>query len=196
MTGMLARLIDEHANLARLVRLLDACPIARALDGDTVPIKGAELLVDALYYLTHFPDQHHHIAEDGIVARLEQKSAIDDELAETIRSQHATLARHGEDLMRDLESAAREETMSWALVHTNVRLYAELLRHNMATEELALFPLAQRHLEADDWCALEDVATASAQRDPLFGTAVAARFAQLRRIIASESDCGCEVHPR
>ncbi len=196
MTGLLERLLDEHANLVRLVRLLDTCPIARALEGDKVAIKGAELLVDALYYLTRFPDQLHHPAEDGIVARLQQKSAIDDELAETIRSQHATLARHGEDLMRDLESAAREETMSWALVHSNVRLYAELLRHNMATEELALFPLAQRHLEADDWSALEQAEAANAPRDPLFGKPVDARFAQLRRIIARESDCGCEVHPR
>lgn len=86
--------------------------------------------------------------------------------------------------------------MSWALMHSNVRLYAELLRHNMATEELALFPLAQRHLEADDWSALDQAATANTPRDPLFGTPVDARFAQLHRIIASESDCGCEVHPR
>ncbi len=50
----------EHANLDRLVRLLDRHP-AECARGERAEI---ELLVDALYYLTHFPDVSHHPLED------------------------------------------------------------------------------------------------------------------------------------
>ena len=96
--------------------------------------------------------------------------------------------------MRDLESAAREESMSWELVEANIRLYAERLRHNMAVEELILFPAALRHFEADDWLAI-DAITARVQHDPLLSTSTEDRFAQLRRVIAAEADCGCEQEP-
>jgi hypothetical protein len=35
------------------------------------------------------------------------------DIADEIDRQHRVLARQGTDLMRDLESAAREETTSW-----------------------------------------------------------------------------------
>ena len=57
--------------------------------------------------------------------------------------------------------------MSWLLLETNLRLYAERLRHNMAVEELALFPAAQRYLDTADWRAIEK-AVPHPGRDPLF----------------------------
>lgn len=177
----------EHANLDRLVRLLDRHP-AECARGERAEI---ELLVDALYYLTHFPDVSHHPLEDRLVERLLYRNALPAAMGAEIEVQHATLARQGADLMRDLESAAREETMSWELVGLNVRLYAERLRHNMAVEELVLFPAALRHLSDEDWHAIEEV-PGQMRSDPLFPTPAEARFVQLHRVIAAEAQCGCE----
>jgi hemerythrin-like domain-containing protein len=105
-------------------------------------------------------------------------------------AQHATLVRQGRKLLQDLESTVREENMSQELVEIHIRDYAQLLRHNMAVEEAILFPASVRHLHEDDFRApaLLDV---HGQPDPLFQTPVDARFAQLRRVIASEAGCGC-----
>lgn len=190
MANAIDRLSAEHANLGRLVRLLDG----RSAVGAELTSVTVALFVDVMYYLTHFPDVSHHPAEDGIVERLRGKGALPPGFGDEIEAQHATLERQGVDLMRDLESAAREESMSWELVEANIRLYAERLRHNMAVEELILFPAALRHFEADDWLAI-DAITARVQHDPLLSTSTEDRFAQLRRVIAAEADCGCEQEP-
>ena len=57
--------------------------------------------------------------------------------------------------------------MSWLLLETNLRLYAERLRHNMAVEELALFPAAQRYLDTADWRAIEEGGATSRTRSAL-----------------------------
>lgn len=187
MPNVIDRLRAEHDNLGRLVRLLDRHPVAHTGSQQA----GIELLVDALYYLTHFPDVSHHPIEDRLVERLLFRNHLPASFGAEIEAQHATLARQGADLMRDLESAAREETMSWELVAPNVRLYAERLRHNMTVEELILFPATLRHFGEDDWRAIEEVPT-QAPPDPLFPAPAEARFVQLHRVIAAEAQCGCD----
>lgn len=83
-----------------------------------------------------------------------------------------------------------QETMSPELLEANIRLYAERLRHNMAVEELMLFPTAVRQLDLEDWRAIEH-SVAHLEPDPLFQTPVEERFAQLRQAIAWEAGCGC-----
>ena len=73
------------------------------------------------------------------------------------------------DVDRYLEAATRQNTQ---------RSYASALRH----------------FEADDWLAI-DAITARVQHDPLLSTSTEDRFAQLRRVIAAEADCGCEQEP-
>lgn len=187
MAIVIDRLRAEHSNLERLVQLLQRHPVATA----RTSASGIALLVDALYYLTNFPDVTHHPLEDQIVERMRAKNALPPGFGDEIETQHKTLAWQGSGLMRDLESAAREETMPWELVEANVRLYAERLRHNMAVEELWLFPAAVRHLDEDDWRAIERTITAEAP-DPLFPVPAEERFVQLYRVIASEADCGCD----
>jgi len=187
MHPLINRLLKEHLDLTRLVALLDGQP---ALQAD-VDAPGIGVLVDALVYLTQFPDVTHHPLEDRIAERLILRRALDPALCAEMERQHAQLAQQGLDLMRDLEGAVRQESMSAELVTLNVRLYAERLRHNMAFEELVLFPAASASLREDDWRAIES----SARRDlpdPLFHSDVPARFADLHRAIAAKSGCGCD----
>lgn len=182
------RLRSEHRNLERLVRLLDRQPSLLV----SVVAPNIGLLVDVLYYLTRFPDVTHHPLEDCIVERLRDRNALSAELAEEIEAQHVTLVRQGSDLLRDLESSLREETVSPEIVELNIRLYAERLRHNMKVEELVLFPTAVRELDAEDWRAIEHSMN-PIESDPLFQTPVEARFSQLHRVIAREACCDCDT---
>ena len=187
MHSILETLMAEHRDLRRLVALLDLQP---SLKADTAA-PNAGLLIDALFYLTRFPDVTHHTVEDRIAERLLARQALDAGHCAEIEAQHARLARQGLDLMRDLEGAMREESVPSELVALSIRLYGERLRHNMAFEELVLFPAAAGSLQDDDWQAIGACAERDAP-DPLFGSDVQQRFAELRRVISAESGCGCD----
>ena len=194
MSEVIDSLRRDHGNLERLVRLLNGRMSVLPHPG----VEDVQLVVDALAYLTHFPDVSHHPLEDRIVDRLRDKRSLPSGFAEEIEAQHATIARQGNDLMRDLESVVRgedsawqPEALAWDLVAPNVRLYAERLRHNMAVEELILFPTALGQLNADDWQMIRD-ASPKDEHDPLFQAQVDERFRQLRLAIADAAHCGCE----
>lgn len=186
MHALIDRLLAEHRNLFRLVdwlgrnRSLRAEPFAPDI----------ALMVDALVYLTRFPDVTHHPLEDRIAERLLARKALDPAHVRELEAQHAQLTRDGLVLLSDLEGALREESMPPDLAVASARLYAERLRHNMVFEELTLFPAAQRHLDADDWRAVGPVAGA-APPDPLFHDVVEQRFAQLHRAIVAQAGCDC-----
>ena len=186
MTSIIDNLIAEHRRLERLVRLLERQAILR----DAQAATNAAVLVDALYYLTRFPDVNHHALEDRIIIKLLEKQALPPGLAGELSAQHATLASQGHALIQDLESMVRDENMSRELLEFRIRLYAERLRHNMAVEELTLFPTATRYLDCGDYSSILQ-ASPNQSADPLFQNPVHERFVQLHRIIAAEADCGC-----
>lgn len=147
------------------------------------------LLVDALYYLTYFPDVTHHPLEDRITERLLHKHALDADLGRELEEQHVRIARQGLDLLRDLEGAAREESISRELVAANIELYVERLRYNMVFEELVLFPAAAKYFDDTDWHTIAPDGDHTPP-DPLFHSKVEERFEQLRKAIALESGSG------
>jgi hemerythrin-like domain-containing protein len=189
MHPVLLQLGAEHRDMGSLLTLLRR---QRSLLADPLA-SNIGLLVDALYYLTSFPDVTHHPLEDRIAERLLHKLAIDPDLVREHETQHDRLGRQGQDLLRDLEGAAREESMSRELVAANICLYVERLRHNMAFEELVLFPAAARHLDDQDWRAIA-AGAARAAPDPLFDPQVQHRFQQLRNAITLEA-VGTEADP-
>lgn len=185
MQPILDSLLAQHGNLSKLVALLERQP---SLEPDpAAPHIG--LLLDVMVYLTSFPDVSHHPLEDRIAERLLARGALDGELCAELEAQHVRLARQGAELLRDMEGAMRRESMPMEVVALNTRLYAERLRHNIAFEELVLFPAAAGHLDDEDWRAIGAAHVDSA--DPLFSAEVERRFEGLRRVISQEADCGC-----
>lgn len=187
MASVIDNLIAEHRRLERLVRLLERQSMLRGAPAAT---NGA-LLVDALYYLTRFPDVNHHALEDRIIGKLLEKQVLPHELGSELSAQHATLALRGHELIQDLESMVHDENMSGELLEFRIRLYAERLRHNMAVEELTIFPIGTRHLGSDDWSSILQTGP-HRSADPLFQTPVHERFVQLHHVIATEADCKCQ----
>lgn len=172
----------EHGKLERLIRLFDGEPIVAYVPTSSK----TALLVDALYYLTHFPDINHHVLENRIAERLLEKHAFPQGLGNEIETQHATLINEGHELLQALESLLRDENMSNEGVDLQLRLYGERLRHNMVFEELTLFPRAIAILDSADWHAIA-AAGPDAGADPLFQTPVHERFAQLHSVIVGEA---------
>lgn len=191
MNEVISRLLVEHRNFGKLVGLLDRFPANR----NDPTLDQITLLADVFAYLTSFPDLRHHPLEDRIVASLRARNALLADIGDEIERQHHVLARQGADLMRDLESAAREESTSWPAVAGNARLYAERLRHNMAVEELALFPVAEEVLGDAEWNAIATALPRQVPADPLFVSQTEQRFADLRRAIAAEAGCDCFQNP-
>ena len=181
MHTLIDRLLAEHRNLQRLVDWLGRHPSLRAEPS----AENVALMVDALTYLTRFPDVTHHPLEDRIAEHVLAKGRLQVEIVQELETQHAQLAVQGRNLLRDLEGALRQESMSPELAVDNARLYAERLRHNMMFEELTLFPAAQRHLDEADWSVIEPTAW-DLPPDPLFQPEVEERFEQLQRAIAGE----------
>ena len=181
MHAILESLLAQHRELARLIDLLERQP---SLEPDPqAPHVG--LLVDVLEYLTNFPDVTHHPVEDRIAERLLAVNALQPDLCRELEAQHAQLAQQGAALLRDMEGAMRKESMSLELAALNSRLYAERLRHNIAFEELVLFPQAARSLSDAELQAIGDGFHGPA--DPLFSGTVDRRFAQLRAAISVEA---------
>lgn len=187
MHALLDALADQHRDLARLIGLLDRLP---SLEPHPAAAHAA-LLVDVLVYLTNFPDVSHHPLEDRIASRLRERQWLQAELSEELEAQHARLAQQGAALLRDMEGAMRAESASLELVALNIRLYAERLRHNIAFEELVLFPLAAQRLAPADWALI--AAGYEARPDPLFSSPVDQRFAHLRRAITLEAGDASDV---
>src|SRR5690349_7967089 len=100
MASIIDNLIAEHRRLERLLRLLERQSVLR----DAQATANSALLVDALYYLTRFPDVNHHALEDRIIGKLLKKKALPDELGSELSAQHATLALQGHEVIQDLES--------------------------------------------------------------------------------------------
>src|SRR5579864_3187128 len=115
MASIIDNLRAEHGKLEHLTRLFDGqlTAVSRASPAKTA------LLVDALYYLTRFPDVNHHVLENRIVEGLLEKRALPAELGSEIEAQHATLVGEGHELLQALESMVRKENMSseWIDLH-------------------------------------------------------------------------------
>ena len=190
MNQIISRLQEEHRNLEKLVGLLDRFSTRQNSPG----FGDIALLVDTFSYLTCFPDVRHHPVEDRIVDRMHARNLLSPGLKEEIERQHRVLAKQGADLMRDLESAAREESTTWPAVALSARLYAERLRHNMAVEEMALFPLAETGLSMEDWDGISELFVQEPV-DPLFVSQTEKRFSDLRKVIAEEAGCDCFAKP-
>ncbi|MDW9251554.1 hypothetical protein C7S16_6097 [Burkholderia thailandensis] len=81
MASIIDNLIAEHRRLERLVRLLECQSTLR----DAQAAENAALLVDALYYLTRFPDVNHHALEERIIDKLLEKTVLPLELGANCR---------------------------------------------------------------------------------------------------------------
>jgi len=178
MRDSLARWHADHVNFANLLRLLDG-QLALFHDGGSPDY---DLMLDIMYYMTHYSDVVHHPNEDLVFARVKQRDPSTGATIDALTAQHMRLKQAGEALAGALDDVVNGAVSSRAHIEARARSYTAEMRSHMATEEATVLPAAARLLTDDDWTAVE--AAIAHVEDPLFRPNVQTRYASLRREIA------------
>lgn len=188
MSDHFARWRAEHINFVNLLGLLEV-QLDLFHKGDA---PNYSLMLDVMYYMTHYPDLFHHPKEDLAFAKIKERQASAGSVVDELMKQHVVLRESGEQLVQRLDGIVNGVAI---LARENVeapgRTYVEYFRRHMHKEETELFPSAATVLRDDDWAAID--AAKQDREDPLFGTTVEKRYQALQRQITREAECGCDV---
>jgi hemerythrin-like domain-containing protein len=127
-----------------------------------------DLLGAMVYYIDTFPERFHHPKEDQYLFRLLRiRHPEAAPLLERLEAEH----RAGAEKIRTLEQALARYQQGGAPEFGNfltaVQAYAAFHWDHMRTEEKEVLPLAEKHLTAGDWEAID--AAFAGHTDPLFG---------------------------
>jgi hemerythrin-like domain-containing protein len=119
-----------------------------------------------LRYIDEYPERLHHPKEDEhLFARLLRRFAGARKLVEGLQEEHA----RGAKLIRELERKLMFFEEGWPEGAGEflgaVDAYADFHWKHMRKEETELLPLAEKHLTADDWRAIDRAFQAN--QDPL-----------------------------
>ena len=181
MTDLAAKWHAEHANLARLLDLLEK-QVATFRVGEQ---PSYDLMLDVVYYLRHYPDEVHHRQEDVAFARLLERDPTMQPQVDRLVQEHRVLAAAGETLLKHLDAVVADTLEPRSMVETAAATYLACYRQHLAAEDNAVIPRAAELLTPQDWAAV--AAAVPAEIDPLFGEDIEARYRKLRRQIAVDA---------
>ena len=170
----------EHVNFATLLDLLEV-QLDRFHRGEAPDY---ELMLDVMFYMTHYPDVLHHPKEDLAFARIVEREAPARKIVEELTRQHSILKRDGNALVIALDDIVNGSITSREHVEAPGRAYIDAFRRHMRTEDAEILPLAAKVLDRGDWVAIEDAIRHF--EDPVFGRVADERYTALRRHIARE----------
>jgi hemerythrin-like domain-containing protein len=156
---------SEHRSISAVLHALKE--LARMAQ-DTTLRPRFQVLRSMLRYIDEYPERLHHPKEDEhLFARLVARAPETRLLVEELQAEHEEGAR----LIRELERALLFFEEGWPAgareFQQAVAAYAEFHWKHMRKEEQELLPLAERHLTAGDWRAID--AAFSANTDPIAG---------------------------
>jgi hemerythrin-like domain-containing protein len=171
----------EHVNFATLLDLLE-----EQLDLFHRGKKpDYEMMLDIMFYMTHYPDVLHHPREDLAFERVLELDASSRPIVDDLAEQHIRLKDFGDVLVRSLENIVDGSITARDRVEVPGRAYIAEFRNHMLKEEKAILPLAAKLLSDGDWAAIG--AAIKHIDDPVFGTKSEERYASLRQQIAREA---------
>lgn len=163
MDKVIDQLKQEHVHSARLACLIDSqlalFHVAERPDYD--------LLLDAMEYMTHYPDVFHHPKEDILFRRLMLRSPTLRPLVDRLLTEHQTLWQASADFLLSLQAIVDGQVLPREELEKRGRDYIALLYQHMQAEEREVFPHALKVLIEEDW-QLIDKAVGKIE-DPIFG---------------------------
>jgi hemerythrin-like domain-containing protein len=181
MKDPIARLREEHANFARLLHTLEAQ--LDLLHGDSEP--NYELMLDVMYYMTHFPDIFHHPREELAFALLGRRLGAARAVVAELSHEHDTLRSSGASLVQELEGVNNGAIVTRESIELPGRAYVAAFRRHIDREEGEVFPMVRKALNGEDWVAID--ASVFPSEDPLFGRVTENRYERLRDHIARDA---------
>jgi len=170
----------EHVNFATLLGLLEV-ELDRFHRGQAPDY---ELMLDVMFYMTHYPDVLHHPKEDLAFARIAERNAGARSIVAELGDQHTMLKQAGNALVVALDDIVNGSITLRDHVEAPGRAYIAAFRRHMDTEETKILPLAATLLTGHDWAAIDRAVRQL--DDPVFGKVADKRYAALRRQIARE----------
>ncbi len=177
MTGSLDSLYWEHANLAKLLGILER-KLARIERGETVDFDLVQTLID---YFLDYPDACHHPKEDVIFRRLVAvKPAAAAEIGD-LDEEHASVAQAARELADAVTRVTQDAEIPRDWFRQVGRAFVDTQRRHIEMENTRFFPIARRELGPEDWAAID--AKIDNRSDPLFGEDVAREYEELRAAI-------------
>ena len=182
MSDYIAKWNREHANYSRLLDLLEA-QINLFHEAEQ---PNYELMLDIMYYLSHYSDEVHHPEEDVAFRRVMEKDNRLKTVVMDLMRQHQVIVESGKGLLQQLDAIVNGTIMTRQGLESLGRTYIFHLRSHMDLEETEVFPVASRILRAEDWIAVD--AAIKSRKDPLFGDTVDKRYEALHQQIAREAE--------
>jgi hemerythrin-like domain-containing protein len=141
------------------------------------------LLGAMIYYIDTFPERFHHPKEDQYLFRLLRiRCSEAAPLLHRLQAEHRDGARKIRGLEQALARFQQGGMPEFSAFNAAVDAYADFHWAHMRAEEKEVLPLAEKHLTAGDWEAID--AAFTDHSDPLFGADAEAAFDELfRRIV-------------
>ncbi len=171
---VLQRLRQDHANVHRLLQMLDAQ--VAALDRRERP--DWDIVEGVIEYLLNYPDLQHHPLEDQILQCMQTRDLAAAEPFFGLHSEHREQAQ----MLRRIAAATRQVLQDASMARQGyIRLLESFVaaqREHMRKEEESFFTAAGEVLDAKDWAELEEQLAEAT--DPLSGDRAERRFAVLR----------------
>ena len=181
MSDTLAQWHTDHLNFAKLLNILEA-ELDLFHKGDT---PNYELMLDIMFYMTHYPDVLHHPREDLAFAKIKEREKSAGLTVDELSEQHVQLRKIGEELVRGLSDVVNGSISMRGSIETPGRAYVTNFRSHMRTEEKEILPMAAELLQDNDWSEIK--AAIQHIDDPLFGEAAEKRYAAIHQQIARQA---------
>jgi hemerythrin-like domain-containing protein len=174
MPDTLRLLRDDHANLRRLLDVLDHQVTLFAEDADP----DYDVMQGVLEYFARYPDLEHHPREDIALRKLEQRDPAGAAAVGDLTGEHERLRAETERFMTALSDVLGEVEVPRDAFVEQARDTVAQIRQHMRTEEELFFPRIERALSDTDWQDIE--AAAERRADPVFGPRTVAECRALR----------------
>ncbi|WNZ55782.1 hemerythrin domain-containing protein [Microbulbifer sp. MKSA007] len=109
------------------------------------------LILDALDYLSAYPDRYHHPVEDLIFSRLLTKPVHDRESIYEAQMQHENIAAATKHMCALFYAIANDATVERRVLQGACNSYLKLQRKHMDLENKSIFPQIEQYLGTTDW---------------------------------------------
>jgi len=182
MTHLIESLHQDHRNLGKLLRLLEANLHALKADGDP----DYPLMLDIVEYVDAYPDAFHHPREDLLYQRAIERDWSVRQEVQPVLEQHVRLKKSTRSLLDSLNSVLNDTVIEKRLFMNTIHDYIDSQQEHIVLEESNIYPHIERLLTPEDinWLDTQNPAVT----DPVFGDQVENRFRQLYKHILAFSD--------
>jgi hemerythrin-like domain-containing protein len=177
MHKLLQRLHRDHANLARVLNLLES-QLNEFYEGRESDF---DLKVELLEYIECYAELVHHPTEERIFEGARDYLVEKQALVEKLKDQHGRLIGAARKFRQALEGVVQGAVQSREELEIEGREFIALQRLHVDLEEAELFPFLDRCMTQKEWDAIEQALPK--YNDPLFGERDPNRFRTLYRYL-------------